>query len=112
MLRRSRFWAPVILLVAINGLAITSRSPIRFTAFAQATEFGCPAGDNFQADRAPDHKYRTSPLRGPWAHQKGGFFHDGRFPTLLAAVQHYNAALNLNLTADQMNDLVEYLKSL
>jgi hypothetical protein len=68
--------------------------------------------DNFQADRAPDHKYRTSPLKGLWAHQKGGFFHDGRFPTLLAVVQHYNAALNLNLTAQQMNDLVEYLKSL
>lgn len=68
--------------------------------------------DNFQADRAPDHKYRTSPLKGLWAHQKGVFFHDGRFPTLLAVVQHYNAALSLNLTAQQMSDLVEYLKSL
>lgn len=68
--------------------------------------------DNFQADRAPDHRYRTSPLRGLWTHQKGGFFHDGRFPTLLAVVQHYNAALGLNLTPQQMNDLVEYLKSL
>jgi hypothetical protein len=68
--------------------------------------------DNFQADRAPDHKYRTSPLKGLFAHQKGGFFHDGRFPTLLAVVQHYNAALHLNLTPGQMNDLVEYLKSL
>ena len=68
--------------------------------------------DNFQADRAPDRRYRTSPLRGLWTHQKGGFFHDGRFPTLLAVVQHYNQALGLNLTAQQMNDLVEYLKSL
>lgn len=68
--------------------------------------------DNFQADRAPDHKYRTSPLKGLFAHQKGGFFHDGRFPTLLAVVQHYNAALNLNLTPQQISDLVEYLKSL
>jgi cytochrome c peroxidase len=68
--------------------------------------------DNFQADRAPDHKYRTSPLKGLFSHQKGGFFHDGRFPTLLAVVQHYNTALNLNLTTQQMNDLVEYLKSL
>jgi cytochrome c peroxidase len=68
--------------------------------------------DNFQADRAPDHKYRTSPLRGLFAHSKRGFFHDGRFPTLLAVVQHYNAALGLNLTPQQMNDLVEYLKSL
>jgi hypothetical protein len=68
--------------------------------------------DNFQADRAPDHKYRTSPLKGLFAHSKRGFFHDGRFATLLAVVQHYNAALSLNLTAQQMNDLVEYLKSL
>ena len=36
----------------------------------------------------------------------------GRFPTLLAVVQHYNAVFSLNLTAQQMNDLVEYLKSL
>ncbi len=68
--------------------------------------------DNFQADRAPDHKYRTSPLKGLFAHQKGGFFHDGRFSTLLQVVQHYNQALSLNLTPEQMNDLVEYLKSL
>jgi hypothetical protein len=68
--------------------------------------------DNFQADRAPDHRYRTSPLRGLWTHQKGGFFHDGRFPTLLEVVQHYNAALGLNLSTQQMTDLVEYLKSL
>jgi cytochrome c peroxidase len=47
-----------------------------------------------------------------FSHTKGGFFHDGRFPTLLAVVQHYNAALGLNLTAQQMNDVVEYLKSL
>ncbi|MEN3338924.1 MAG: hypothetical protein V7647_2600 [Acidobacteriota bacterium] len=68
--------------------------------------------DNFQADRAPDHKYRTSPLKGLFAHQKGGFFHDGRFATLLQVVQHYNQTLSLNLTPQQMNDLVEYLKSL
>ena len=55
---------------------------------------------------------RTSPLKGLFAHQKGGFFHDGRFSTLLQVVQHYNQALSLNLTPEQMNDLVEYLKSL
>lgn len=67
---------------------------------------------HFQADRAPDHRYRTTPLQGLWTHQKGGFFHDGRFPTLLSVVQHYNAALGLNRSSGQMNDLVEYLKSL
>jgi hypothetical protein len=88
------------------------REPL-FTEAGWNMHAGADIGiDNFQADRAPDHKYRTSPLKGLFAHQKGGFFHDGRFPTLLAVVQHYNAALNLNLTAQQMNDLVEYLKSL
>jgi hypothetical protein len=68
--------------------------------------------DSFQADRAPDHRYRTTPLKGVWARQKGGFYHDGRYPTLLAVVQHYNQTFNLRLTDSEMNDLVEYLKSL
>ena len=38
--------------------------------------------DSFQADRSPTHGYRTAPLAGLWAHQKGGFYHDGRFATL------------------------------
>ena len=46
--------------------------------------------DTFQADRAPDRRYRTSPLNGLWTHQTGGFFHDGRFKTLLEVVNHYN----------------------
>ena len=68
--------------------------------------------DAFQANRSPDDRYRTSPLKGLWSHQTGGFFHDGRFPTLLAVVNHYNTCFNLNLTAQQKSDLVEYLKSL
>src|SRR5262249_25112483 len=68
--------------------------------------------DDFQAQRAPDGRYRTSPLRGLWTHTKGGFFHDGRFATLLDVVNHYNTFFNLGLSADQKNDLVEYLKSL
>lgn len=68
--------------------------------------------DSFQADRSPDHRYRTTPLKGLFAHAKGGFYHDGRYPTLLAVVQHYNQALNLRLTDLEMNDLVEFLKSL
>jgi len=38
--------------------------------------------DDFQANRAPDKRYRTSPLKGLWTHTKGGFYHDGRFATL------------------------------
>src|SRR6202158_3466822 len=68
--------------------------------------------DSFQADRSPTHMYRTAPLAGLWTHQKGGFFHDGRFATLLDVVNHYNTQFNLNLSAAQTNDLVEYLKGL
>ena len=39
--------------------------------------------DDFQANRAPDHAYRTTPLNGLWTHTKGGFYHDGRFATLV-----------------------------
>src|SRR5215510_12880389 len=46
--------------------------------------------DSFQADRSPAHMYRTAPLAGLWTHQKGGFYHDGRFATLLDVVNHYN----------------------
>ena len=68
--------------------------------------------DSFQADRAPDHRYRTSPLRGLFTHMKGGFYHDGRFPTLLAVVNHYDTTFSLGLTEQQKLDLVQYLKSL
>jgi cytochrome c5 len=68
--------------------------------------------DDFQASRSPDHRYRTTPLKGLWTHQKGGFYHDGRFPTLLAVVQHYNQTFDLRLSDQQMLDIVEYLKSL
>jgi hypothetical protein len=68
--------------------------------------------DDFQANRAPDQRYRTSPLAGLWTHTKGGFYHDGRFATLLDVVNHYDAFFGLGLTAEEKNDLVEYLKSL
>ena len=68
--------------------------------------------DSFQADRSPTHKYRTAPLAGLWSHQKGGFYHDGRFATLGDVVDHYDAHLNLGLTQQEKNDLIEYLKSL
>lgn len=68
--------------------------------------------DDFQANRSPDHTYRTAPLRGLWTHSKGGYYHDGRFPTLLDVVNHYDTFKNLGLTADEKSALVEYLKSL
>jgi cytochrome c peroxidase len=51
-------------------------------------------------------------LKGLWTHQKGGFYHDGRFATLRDVVEHYNSFLGTNLTEQQKLDLVEYLKSL
>jgi hypothetical protein len=68
--------------------------------------------DDFQANRAPDHRYRTSPLNGLWTHQKGGFYHDGRFPTLLDVVNHYDQCFTLGLTAPEKQDLAQYLLSL
>jgi hypothetical protein len=54
--------------------------------------------DDFQAKRSPDERYRTSPLKGLWTHQKGGFFHDGRFATLSDVVNHYNTCFGLGMT--------------
>jgi hypothetical protein len=68
--------------------------------------------DDFQANRAPDKRYRTAPLNGLWTHTKGGFYHDGRFPTLMAVVNHYDACLRLGLGSQEKLDLVEFLKSL
>jgi hypothetical protein len=68
--------------------------------------------DDFQAKRSPDNSYRTAPLRGLFAHMKGGFYHDGRFATLLDVVNHYNNFKKLNLTEEEKRDLVEFLKLL
>ena len=75
-----------------------------------ASEIGV---DDFQAKRSPgEQKYRTAPLRGLFAHTKGGFYHDGRFATLDDVVEHYNQVKKLNLSGDEKKALVEFLKSL
>lgn len=68
--------------------------------------------DDFQANRAPDRRYRTSPLKGLWTHQKGGFYHDGRFATLRDVVNHYDQFFKLGLTEQEKSDLIKYLLSL
>lgn len=68
--------------------------------------------DEFQASRSPDQRYRTSPLRGLWTHGKGGYYHDGRFATLAAVIDHYDRHFSLGLSAGEKKDLAEYLKSL
>jgi CxxC motif-containing protein (DUF1111 family) len=68
--------------------------------------------DDFQASRAPDRRYRTTPLAGLWAHEKGGFYHDGRFATLPDVVRHYDRTFGLGLGDGEVADLVDFLKSL
>jgi hypothetical protein len=77
--------------------------------------------DSFQADRAPDNVYKTMNLAGIFVREngrfmsaanKGRYYHDGRFATLLDVVNHYNIFFNLGLTEQEKRDLVEYLKSL
>jgi hypothetical protein len=71
--------------------------------------------DEFQANRSPDGRYRTAPLRALWDMQKvhkGGFYHDGRFATLMDVVNHYDSHFRLGLSDPEKRDLIEYLKSL
>ncbi len=77
--------------------------------------------DSFQADRSPDGTYKTMNLEALFVRErgifmrpenKGRFYHDGRFQTLLDVVTSYNTRFNLGLTPQEMGDLVEYLKSL
>ncbi len=77
--------------------------------------------DSFQADRAPDRAYKTQNLAALFVRErglfmrpenKGRFYHDGRFATLLDVVNHYNIQFNLGLSEQEKRELVEYLKSL
>lgn len=68
--------------------------------------------DSLQADRSPDGRYRTTPLKGMIARQRGGFYHDGRFATLLDVVNHYDRFFNLGLTQLEKDELVEFVRSL
>ena len=77
--------------------------------------------DSFEADRAPGHAYQTMNLAGLFVRErglfmfpqnKGRFYHDGRFQTLMDVVNSYDERFNLGLTDQEKHDLVEYLKSL
>ena len=60
--------------------------------------------------RSATKMVRTSPLKGVWQHAP--YFHDGSAATLADVVNVYNTKRSLNLSAQQRNDLTEYLKSL
>ena len=68
--------------------------------------------DDFQAKRSPDEHYRTAPLAGLWTHQKGGFYHDGRFATLGDVVDHYADHFGFVFSGTERTDLIEFLKSI
>jgi len=68
--------------------------------------------DDFQAQRSPDGRYRTTPLRGLFTRLKGGFYHDGRFTSYEAVVDHYDRTLGLGLSGTDRAALIEYMKSL
>ena len=68
--------------------------------------------DAFQANRAPDGRYRTAPLKGLWTHMRGGFYHDGRFATLADVIGHYDQLWSLGLSGSERADLEQYLRSL
>ena len=62
------------------------------------------------ASRSATKLYRTSPLKGVWQHAP--YFHDGSAATLADAVQTYNTKKSLGLSAQEVADVAEYLKSL
>ena len=68
--------------------------------------------DDFHASRAPDDRYRTSPLDGLWTHTKGGFYHDGRFPRCWMSYITMTDYKSLRLNAAEKSDLVQFLGSL
>jgi hypothetical protein len=91
----------------------TCHIPPLFTEPGWNMHTGAEIGiDDFQANRSPDKRYRTTPLKGLFARAKGGFYHDGRFPTYADVVDHYNTHLSLSLTDAEKADLIEFLKSL
>jgi hypothetical protein len=71
--------------------------------------------DTFQADRGPrglnPGTLVTAQLDGLWARSKRGFYHDGRFPTLMDVMNHYDSCMGLGLSQGQKSDLVEFVKS-
>ena len=69
-----------------------------------------PGGAPSYASRSATKQYRTAPLKGLWQHAP--YFHNGTAATLDVVVQTYNTKQSLGLSAGQMADLTQYLKSL
>lgn len=99
------------------GKCVTCHSGSEFTdanlrlhAPSDAVSEPEPGGAPSYASRSATKQYRTAPLKGLWQHAP--YFHNGAAATLGAVVQTYNTKQSLGLTAAQMSDLAQYLKSL
>ncbi len=62
------------------------------------------------ASRSATKMYRTTPLRGNWQHPP--YFHDGSAATQEDVVARYNARQALGLSAAEIRDVAQYLRSL
>ncbi len=87
------------------------------TTFTDANSMLHPPGDSMAEPETPSYasrsatkQYRTSPLKGAWQHAP--YFHDGSAATLDDVAQTYNTRKSLGLTAQEVADLAQYLKSL
>jgi mono/diheme cytochrome c family protein len=99
------------------GKCVTCHSGDKFTdansrlhSPSEAVSEPEPNGAPSYASRSATKQYRTAPLKGLWQHAP--YFHNGTAPTLEAVVQTYNTKQSLGLTATQITDLAQYLKSL
>jgi hypothetical protein len=101
-----------------NGKAkcATCHVPPIFTEPGNNLHKGSDIGiDDFQANRGPGRTYVTSVLRAladTARIHKHGFYHDGRFASLRAVVDHYDTVLKLGLSTGEKAQLIEYLKSI
>jgi cytochrome c5 len=69
-----------------------------------------PGGAPSYASRSATRLYRTAPLKGLWQHAP--YFHNGSAATLGDVVTTYNTRKSLGLSAAEIADLTEYLKSI
>ena len=79
------------------------------TLHAPADSMAEPETPSYAA-RSASKLYRTTPLKGAWQHAP--YFHDGSAATLADVAATYNTKKALGLTAQEVTDLDEYLKSL
>ncbi|NPC58431.1 c-type cytochrome [Caenimonas soli] len=87
------------------------------TSFTDANATLHPPADSMAEPETPSYasrsatkQYRTSPLKGLWQHPP--YFHDGSAATADQVVQTYNTRRSLGLTAQEVADVAQYLKSL